>query len=88
MCLAYLAARLTSGAAVGVPPDGPRQPVPLRNLFTCGGATNNESVYVQLNKTSCSPGRHITKKGDVVDTCDRFGVVLQNISFFLVATHL
>ncbi len=53
-----------------VPSDGPRQLVPLRNLFTCGRATNNESVYVQLNNFLLS-GQALNKnmlKGDVVDT--------------------
>lgn len=73
-----------------VPSDGPLQLVPLRNLFTCGRATNNESVYVQLNNFLLSR-QALNKnmpKGDVVDTYNRFSVVLQNIVFFLVAVHL
>lgn len=64
--------------ASAVPPDGPRLLVPQRNLFTCGGATNNESACVQLNNFLLSRQAHNQNrpKGDVVDTYNRFIFVL------------
>lgn len=64
--------------ASAVPPDGHRLLVPQRNLFTCGGATNNENVCVQLNNFLLSRQAHNKNrpKGDVVDTYNRFIFVI------------